>query len=155
MLVLVSEKNERKIRVGEIVTTFRGETAKLKSVERPRHPGSTGRVYLDVNGSMHGYYPGVIGAKWKELPDKPVKLTPEEKARWASILDQTYQSIGHDVEPMLEGKRTGERSRIIIEITVDAHRPLDYGMTIDEYDVLCDAFDHPDTKRWLRSVLNY
>lgn len=155
MLVLVSEKNGRRVRVGETVTTFRGEQAKLVRTEWPRHSGSTGRVYIEEDGQLNGYYPSVIGAKWVEAPTKPIKLTPEEKERWARILSLTYQGIAPDVEPLLEGEGVRKRQAIIIELTLDAHRPLDYGMTIDEYDVLCLAADHPDTKRWLRLILNY
>jgi hypothetical protein len=49
--------------------TFRGEAVVVESVEPPRHPGSTGRVYCrDANGVLcPGWYPSVIGAKFVEM----------------------------------------------------------------------------------------
>lgn len=48
-----------------------GETWTVESIERPRHGGSTGRVYITSSlGYSQGYYPGVIGAEWVGRTDQ-------------------------------------------------------------------------------------
>lgn len=82
------------------------------------------------------------------------KLTDEQKARFAPILKDVWQGIAPDCEAMLsEGRgRVGE----IIEITCDADRPVtNGGMTPEDYKALQEAYHHRDTKKWLRTVLNY
>lgn len=77
-----------------------------------------------------------------------MKLTDEEKAHFAPMLQRTYEAIAWDVN--CHGVEE------IIEITCDANHPEMYsGMTREEYKVLCDAYFERDTQRWLRKVLNY
>lgn len=85
-----------------------------------------------------------------------LKITPEEKARWTAMLQNTWSAIGHDAEPGLERGR--QRVPCIIEMTLDANRPEEWGdMTSEEYETLCDLYSRRDqeTMRWLRAVLNY
>jgi hypothetical protein len=66
---LVDEATGRELKVGETVTTFRGEKMILTGGQPPRHEGSSGRVYLCPPGARRftntaEFYPGVINAKW-------------------------------------------------------------------------------------------
>lgn len=83
----------------------------------------------------------------------PTKLTDEQKQRLAPLLRATWQGIGPDAEPMLSRGRS--RQAELIEMVCDANRPEQYGMSHDDYTLLCSAYAHRDTKRWLRQVLNY
>lgn len=80
----------------------------------------------------------------------PNKLTDEQKARFKPMLKQTWEAIADD----LMGQRFKRAE--IVELTCDANRPQMFGgMSGEEYDTLCRAYDHPDTQKWLRSILNY
>jgi len=69
---LVSEKTGAEIVEGAECETFRGERCVLKGGRPPHKPGSTGRVYVAMEGEEgepgfeSEYFPGVIGAKWIE-----------------------------------------------------------------------------------------
>lgn len=54
------------VKIGQEYKTFRGETVTLLGVEEPRHVGSTGRVYVQLNGAECAFYPSVINANWRE-----------------------------------------------------------------------------------------
>jgi hypothetical protein len=59
---------DTEIRPGDTVETFRGETATLISATIPHKPGSTGRVVVRFEGEDENeFFPGVIGATWKEV----------------------------------------------------------------------------------------
>jgi hypothetical protein len=60
MTKLINAKTDEEIKVGDVVTDFRGDKHKLVAWTRPKHPGSTGRVTLSDNRVV---YPSVIGAK--------------------------------------------------------------------------------------------
>jgi hypothetical protein len=76
------------------------------------------------------------------------RLTDEEKARMAPQLQRTWHAIGPDANVT--------KVRDIIEITCDANRPEEFGgMSREDYTRLCHAYEHRDTKKWLRKVLNY
>lgn len=63
---LINETTGVPIEIGSVVTTFRGETAKLIALSPPRRPGSSGRVTV-ASAEWLGereFFPGVIGAKF-------------------------------------------------------------------------------------------
>lgn len=64
--------NGSPLKVGDLVTTFRGEIGVLTGWREPAHSGSTGRVYVsDVGSEYHEYahewFPSVIDAHWEEV----------------------------------------------------------------------------------------
>jgi hypothetical protein len=65
---LVYSGSRREVKVGDLAQTFRGEFVEVVSIEKPRHAGSTGRVYVKFDGSSGSreFFPGVIDAKWVE-----------------------------------------------------------------------------------------
>ncbi len=69
MQQLVYEKNNQPLKIGDTVTTFRGETGVLKGIGNPRHAGSAGRVYVELTGNngSQEFFPSVVGAKWADL----------------------------------------------------------------------------------------
>jgi len=50
------------IKIGDSVTSFRGENAVVKGMTEPHKAGSTGRIYTDAGE----YFPNVYGCKWVE-----------------------------------------------------------------------------------------
>jgi hypothetical protein len=83
------------------------------------------------------------------------KFTPEEKARWADILHHTWHAIAGDVEQAMQEDGQRLTKGILVECVVDANRPMDYGMTREEYDFLSVVYSRPSGKRWLYKELNY
>jgi hypothetical protein len=82
------------------------------------------------------------------------KLTDEQKARFAPMLTATWQAIGPDCESTIEGWTDDVDE--IVEMVCDANRVQAYGgMSDEDYAALCAAYNDRDTRRWLRSVLNY
>jgi hypothetical protein len=72
MLRLVDEKTGKPITIGDLVTTFRGETGNLVGAEPPTTSGSTGRVRVQLvgatgEGSIRSWFSGVIRAKFVNL----------------------------------------------------------------------------------------
>lgn len=65
---LVYEKTGLDVKVGDNATTFRGESVVVRSIEKPRHGGSTGRVYFE--DGLGGVFPSVIDAKWIDRDDQ-------------------------------------------------------------------------------------
>ena len=62
---LVSNKTGAEIKVGDTVTTFRGEPHILMSFDHGTTPSSTGRVYVSygLDDFRQAFYPSVIDAK--------------------------------------------------------------------------------------------
>ena len=61
------DKRGCRVAVGTIVRSFDGEAATVHGMTRPRHSGSTGRVYVrfcDAEGTMGEYFPSVFNLKW-------------------------------------------------------------------------------------------
>lgn len=75
MIVLIDSKTMLPVRIGSEVTTFRGEKGTLLDLEYPRRNGSSGHVYVRLDGSpqTNYWYPGVIGARFIE--EKELKET--------------------------------------------------------------------------------
>jgi hypothetical protein len=74
---LVYEDTHQPVVIGDVVTISNGARVRVDSIEKPRHGGSTGRVYVQqVNeqglpsGYSHGFFPAVIGAEWIERDDQ-------------------------------------------------------------------------------------
>lgn len=63
---LILKSTGRPLANGDYVTTFRGERGKLAGWREPRHGGSTGRVYVTIDGNTHEWFPSVIGAVIRE-----------------------------------------------------------------------------------------
>ena len=59
---LVNSETLEPVRVGDIVTDFRGETCTISGGRAPDKPSSTGRVW--VNEFSQEYFPGVFNLKW-------------------------------------------------------------------------------------------
>ena len=82
------------------------------------------------------------------------KLTDEQKAKFGPMLQNTWQAIGPDAEPLLSRGRG--RQGELIEMTIDANRPEMYGgMSSEDYKILSASWRDCDTMKWLRKVLNY
>ena len=60
---LVDQKTGHEVKIGDTVTSFRGEVLYLTNLEEPRHSSSTGRVGVKKPGSNTVFYffPTVIG----------------------------------------------------------------------------------------------
>lgn len=61
---LIDNKTGKELQIGDLVTTFRDEKAKLVGFAEPSHSGSTGRVTIqyEESGYCREFYPAVIGA---------------------------------------------------------------------------------------------
>jgi len=68
-LVHIASKAE--VKPGETVTNHHGETFTVMSIEKPRHSGSTGRLYVKSikEGWQHGYFPSVFDCQWVDRND--------------------------------------------------------------------------------------
>lgn len=61
-----------KVLTGETIKDFRGDPAVFQAAEAPRHPGSSGRVYVTLPDAspdpLHwaGYYPSVFNLTVRE-----------------------------------------------------------------------------------------
>lgn len=73
---LVYAETSQPVQKGDLVTMRDGDKAIVESIEKPRHGGSTGRVYVrhgdgeNFDGESQGYYPSVIGAVWINRDDQ-------------------------------------------------------------------------------------
>jgi len=67
-MYLIEEETGRHLKIGDKVKTFRGTYCTLVGISKPKHPTSTGRVYLRIAGIGEEYFPAVIGAKFVD-PD--------------------------------------------------------------------------------------
>lgn len=69
---LIYSDTKQPARLGDQVQTFRGERAILLGIQEPHKPSSTGRVYIEFNGSgcAREFFPSVIGAEWIERGDQ-------------------------------------------------------------------------------------
>lgn len=60
---LINTETGLEVKVGDEVTTFRGEKFILDSIVEPHKPSSTGKVYVTGDDFRRGFYPSVIGCK--------------------------------------------------------------------------------------------
>ena len=65
---LILERTGEPIRIGDGVTSFRGEAYIVTGGEPPRHEGSTGRIWVREAGTPNEteFFPGVFECKWVE-----------------------------------------------------------------------------------------
>lgn len=62
---LVNSSTGATVKVGDIVTSFRGEPATVLEWIDPKHSGSTGRIVVRMHdgNSRESYYPGVFNCE--------------------------------------------------------------------------------------------
>lgn len=60
---LVDYQN-REVAFNTVVTTLIGSQFLLVSGEPPRHPASSGRVYVKIGECTSGFFPHVFNFKW-------------------------------------------------------------------------------------------
>ena len=65
--ILLHTETKRVVAVGDTLKTFRGEAVIVTGWEKPRHAGSTGRIYVRDAGIPHGlemsFFPSVCGCE--------------------------------------------------------------------------------------------
>lgn len=73
---LIYEATGEEVKVGDRVILRGQEYARvvITAIERPRHPASSGRIYVAPSKEKafeaQGYFPSVFGAKWIEREDQ-------------------------------------------------------------------------------------
>lgn len=69
---LVYKATGKEVKVGDIVTTSRGDKCEVKYFRQPHKPSSSGKVTVQFEGSNSSmeYYVSVIGAEWIEIEDR-------------------------------------------------------------------------------------
>ncbi len=73
---LVYKNTQQEVKVGDEVTTSKGQTLIVKSFNQPHKPSSSGLVELSDTSAVYGkdatfeMYVGVIGAEWIEREDR-------------------------------------------------------------------------------------
>lgn len=69
---LVDMETKAPANIGDRVRTFRDESGTLMRMERPHKPGSTGRVYVRMDGdtSEREFFPSVVNLEWIEREDR-------------------------------------------------------------------------------------
>lgn len=69
---LVYKATGEEVKVGDVVTTFRGKKCEVKYFREPHKPSSEGKVTVKEEGSSFcmEYYVSVIGAEWIEREDR-------------------------------------------------------------------------------------
>lgn len=69
--VALQRADGTRVKAGDTVTSFRGDTYKVQYITAPHKPGSTGRIGVRAKGDVDGaaeYYPGVFGLTWVPVP---------------------------------------------------------------------------------------
>jgi hypothetical protein len=69
----LKHKKGEEVKIYDIVTGHNfHKNGEVLHIEKPRHGGSTGRVYIsyDSGATQSGYFPSVIDAKWIEREDQ-------------------------------------------------------------------------------------
>ena len=60
------DANGAVVKNGAKLTTFRGEACTLEGGAPPHHSGSSGRVYVKLDGFDREFFPSVVKLTWKE-----------------------------------------------------------------------------------------
>ncbi len=60
-MILINTVTKQPVKVGDMVTNFRGEPSIVLGMTEPRHSGSTGRIRVDFGE----YYPSVFQCEWE------------------------------------------------------------------------------------------
>ena len=64
---LIHEKTQKFVQVGDVVHSFRGRPHIVTGWEEPRHPASTGRLWvqtMDERRAHSQYFPSVFNCGW-------------------------------------------------------------------------------------------
>ena len=61
---LINSTTNKEVKIGDTVTSFRGERFELRSWSEPHHEGSTGRIYVREGKLEGSYYPSVFDCKF-------------------------------------------------------------------------------------------
>ncbi len=69
---LIYKNTQKEVKVGDEVTTFRGEKARVTFFRQPASPASSGKISIKMNGEDYEneYYVSVIGAEWINREDR-------------------------------------------------------------------------------------
>ena len=69
---LVYKANGKEVKVGDMVTTSRGEKCEVTYFRQPHSPSSEGKISVRFEGNSFDreYYVSVIGAEWIEREDR-------------------------------------------------------------------------------------
>ncbi len=62
---LIYEGSRLTVRLGDSVEGREGDLAIVEGGAPPQHEGSTGRVYVQENGTQRAYFPSVFGLQWE------------------------------------------------------------------------------------------
>ena len=61
---LINSTTNREVKIGDTVTSFRGEKYEVHSWSIPHNEGSTGRMYVREGKLKGSYYPSVFNCKF-------------------------------------------------------------------------------------------
>lgn len=69
---LVYKGTEKEVKVGDVVTDFRGDKATVKYFREPHKPSSEGKITVTEDGSDWSaeYYVSVYGLEWIDREDR-------------------------------------------------------------------------------------
>jgi hypothetical protein len=69
---LVYKATGKEVKIGDVVTTSKGEKCIVTYFRPPHKPSSSGKVTVKFEGDTFGmeYYVSVIGAEWVEREDR-------------------------------------------------------------------------------------
>lgn len=60
------DHTDKEIAFGSVITSMIGSQYVIESGEPPRHPASSGRVYVKMGESTSGFFPHVFNLRWEE-----------------------------------------------------------------------------------------
>ena len=61
---LINSKTKQEVKIGDMVTSFRGEKYEVRSWSEPHHSGSTGRMYVKNDQLDRELYPAVFNCEF-------------------------------------------------------------------------------------------
>ena len=61
---LINSKTKQEVKIGDMVTSFRGEKYEVRSWSEPQHRGSTGRMYVKNDQLDRELYPAVFNCEF-------------------------------------------------------------------------------------------
>lgn len=61
---LINSITKQEVKMGDVVTSFRGKKYEVLSWSEPQHSGSTGLMYVRDNQLYRDYYPSVFNCKF-------------------------------------------------------------------------------------------
>lgn len=82
MKLVYTEEPTRNVKLGDLVTNFRGRTGIVKHFIPPHKPSSSGHISIQLDGTMDAYnYVGVWGMEWIEREDRRHCVPGSRKCR--------------------------------------------------------------------------